>query len=242
MSGMLHPEGPEPVGTYWLRRVLVLLAVAILVLITVGLARVSSGATRTAAPPPAAPVPSVTPTPSTSSTPESSTSPSSSGASSASTSASSPVSSAGAPSTASTQSRRSESASEASATCARDELDVSLSGKQMLKIAQPASFTVTVRNDGDEACRVNFTKLDFELKVSTGKRLVWSSRGCSTATFAVLADLRLDQSVSWPMGWDGRGNLAGCRQPGAEPKAGTYVATAQVTGAKAAKLPITLRK
>jgi hypothetical protein len=238
---MLHPEGPEPVGTYWLRRVLVLLAVAILVLITVGLARMSSGATRTAAPAPAAPVPSVAPTPSTSSTPESNASPSSASAS-PSSSASSSSSSSGAPSTASTQSRRSESASEVSATCARDELDVSLSGKQMLKIAQPASFTVTVRNDGDEACRVNFTKLDFELKVSTGKRLVWSSRGCSTATFTVLTDLRLDQSVSWPMGWDGRGNLAGCRQPGAEPKSGTYVATAHVTGAKAAKLPITLRK
>ena len=52
MSGMLHPEGPEPVRTYWLRRVLVILALMILVLISLGLARASSGATRPAAPKP----------------------------------------------------------------------------------------------------------------------------------------------------------------------------------------------
>ena len=46
MSGVLHPEGPEPAQTYWLRRVLVLLAVVILVLVSLGLARASSGATR----------------------------------------------------------------------------------------------------------------------------------------------------------------------------------------------------
>ena len=43
------------------------------------------------------------------------------------------------------------------------------------------------------------------------------------------------------MVWDGRGLAAGCARRGAAPKSGTYLATAQVTGAKAAKLPITLR-
>ena len=43
------------------------------------------------------------------------------------------------------------------------------------------------------------------------------------------------------MVWDGRGLVAGCAQAGSAPKSGTYLATAQVTGAKAVKLPITLR-
>ncbi len=35
MSGVLHPAGPEPAQTYWLRRVLVLLALLIVILVCV---------------------------------------------------------------------------------------------------------------------------------------------------------------------------------------------------------------
>jgi hypothetical protein len=111
----------------------------------------------------------------------------------------------------------------------------------MLKLAQPADFTVTIRNGGDAACTVSLAKSDFEFHVSTGKKLIWSSRACSTATFAVAAKLELDQSMSWVMAWDGRGIAATCTQAAPPPKPGTYRATAQVTGAKAASLPITLR-
>lgn len=230
MSGVLHPEGPEPVRTYWLRRVLVILALVILVLISVGLARVSSGATRTTAAPPPPSAPTLAPSP-------------------AASPSEGPTVSSSSPSTGSTPTPSSSSTSSSSTTtgvttsCERDELQVSVEGKQMLKIAQPASFTVTVRNASDEACTVNLARNDFELEVSTGKTAVWSSRGCSSATFTVVAQLRLDQAVSWPVTWDGRSaTVPGCLQPGAAPKSGTYVATAQVTGAKAAKLPITLRK
>lgn len=236
MSGVLHPEGPEPVRTYWLRRVLVILALVILVLISVGLARVSSGATRTTAAPPPPSAPTLAP------------SPAASPSEGPTVSSSSP--STGSTPTPSTESSSSTSSSSSSSTttgvtasCERDELQVSVEGKQMLKIAQPASFTVTVRNASDEACTINLARNDFELEVSTGKTAVWSSRGCSSATFTVFAQLRLDQAVSWPVTWDGRSaTVPGCLQPGAAPKSGTYVATAQVTGAKAAKLPITLRK
>lgn len=220
MSGVLHPEGPEPVQTYWLRRVLVLLGVVILLLVSLGLARASSGATRTAAPPPVAtvPSPSATPTPS-SATPSASPTP---------TPTSSSAGSAGR--TASVTPR-----------CERDQLTVSLSAKQRLKILQPAAFAITVRNGGDDACQMNLAKIDFELKMTSGKKLIWSSRACSTATFSVVAKLELDQSVSWVMIWDGRSIAAGCTKAGPPPKAGTYLATAQVVGAKAAQLPITLR-
>ena len=111
----------------------------------------------------------------------------------------------------------------------------------MLRTAQPASFTITIRNASDDACQLNLAKSDFELKVTSGKKSIWSSRACSTATFAVVAKLELDQSVSWVMVWDGRATAVGCTQAGSPLKAGTYLATAQVTGAKAATLPITMR-
>ncbi len=230
MSGVLHPEGPEAAQTYWLRRVLVLLAVVILVLVSVGVAGASMGATRQPKPPAAAAgpadAPSASPTPTT--TP-SAPSPTKSAA------PRSPVPSA------SSSVDKSGSAAVVTPTCARQDLRAALTGKQMLKLNQPAAFTVAVRNDSDETCRVDLTRNDFELKVTAGKKLLWSSKSCSTATFVVAAKLDLDQSMSWSMLWDGRGTAAGCAVPGAELKRGTYLATATVTGAKAAELPITLR-
>ena len=111
----------------------------------------------------------------------------------------------------------------------------------MLKLARPASFKVTLRNVGDETCLLTLAKADFELKVSSGDKVVWSSKSCSTAVFAVAAKLEIDQTVSWTIAWDGRGSAAGCATVGTPPKAGTYLATAQVAGGKVAKLPITLR-
>lgn len=221
MSGVLHPEGPEPVQTYWLRRVLVLLALVLLVMISLGLARASSGATRVVAAPSPTPVPTLSASPTSSSVPAVSASPT--------------------PTTSSPAARSSAAAVRFTPNCARNQLSVSVGGKQMLTVAQPTAFTVTVRNGGDDACLLNLAKIDFELRVASGKQLVWSSRACSTATFAVAAKLELDQSVSWVMGWDGRETRAGCTQAGPALKSGTYVATAQMAGAKAASLPITLR-
>ena len=245
MSGMLHPEGPEPVRTYWLRRILVILALLILVLVLVslGLARGSSGATRTAAPP-AAPSPSESlsaspPTTSSSTSSPPSTSPSPSVASTTgTTSTASPGSSSDA---AARRSARDSAATAVTPACERKSLQATLLGKQMLKLARPASFQVTIRNVGDETCLLSLAKADFELKVSSGKKVVWSTKSCSTAVFAVAAKLELDQTVSWTIVWDGRATAAGCATAGTPPKPGTYLATAQVAGGKVAKLPITLR-
>lgn len=242
MSGVLHPEGPEPVRTYWLRRVLVILALMILVLISLGLARASSGATRPAAPPPVAPSPTVSlsPSPTLTSGPVSSptsASPSPSVSSARSTSTASPSSS----SDASAQRSARDAATTATPACERKQLQATLVGRQMLKLARPASFKVTLRNEGDETCLLSLAKADFELKVSSGKKVVWSSKSCSTAVFAVAAKLELDQTLSWLIAWDGRSTGAGCVTAGTPPKPGTYLATAQVSGGKTAKLPITLR-
>ena len=94
----------------------------------------------------------------------------------------------------------------------------------MLKLSQPAAFTVTIRNDSDETCRVSLTRTDFELKVTAGKKLLWSSRSCTTATFVVAAKLDLDQSMSWAMLWDGRGTVRRLCASRAELKRGTYLA------------------
>ena len=230
MSGVLHPEGPEAAQTYWLRRVLVLLALVILVLVSVGVAGASMGATRQANPPAvvAGPAESASATPTPATTPTATASATSSAPADASPS---PPSSAG----------KSGSAAVVTPTCARKDLKTALTGKQMLKLSQPAAFSVTVRNNSDETCRVSLTRNDFELKVTAGKKLLWSSKACSTATFVVAAKLDLDQSMSWSMLWDGRGIAAGCAVPGAALKRGTYLATATVAGTKPAELPVTLR-
>lgn len=225
MSGVLHPAGPEPAQTYWLRRALVLLALLILVLVSIGVAGASMGATRQQTPAPAAvPAAAGTPVPSASLSP----SPTPSGTSTP------------APSSSSSVSARDRAAAVAPA-CERKDLKTAVAGKQMLKLSQPAAFTITVRNDSDQTCRLQLTRNDFELKITSGKQVLWSSKSCTTATFVVAAKLELDQEMTWPVTWDGRGTAAGCVQPGPELKRGTFRANAQVAGAKPAVLPVTLR-
>ena len=233
MSGVLHPEGPEPAQTYWLRRALVLVALLILVLVSVGVAG-AMGATRQGASQDPAAVTSAPASSAASTSSAGSPGPSPSGADPSSARSPSPS-----PSTSSAVDKSRPAA--AIALCNPKNLKLAVAGKQMLKVNKPAGFTVTVRNDGDATCRVNLTRNDFELKVTTGKKLLWSSKACSTATFLVAAKLDLDQSVSWAMLWDGRGVAAGCTQPGPEVKRGTYLTTATLTGVKPAELPVTLR-
>ena len=244
MSGVLHPEGPEPAQTYWLRRALVLVALLILVLVSVGVAG-AMGATRQGAAQDPAAVPSAsvsgTASDATSTPPSGSSGSGPSGADPGSARSPSPSPSTSSAANKADKADKAGPAAAAIATCNPENLKLTVAGKQMLKVNKPAGFTVTVRNDGDENCRLNLTRNDFELKVTTGKKLLWSSKACSTATFLVAAKLDLDQSMSWAMLWDGRGVAAGCSQPGPELKRGTYLTTATLTGVKPAELPVTLR-
>lgn len=264
MSGMLHPVGPEPARTYWVRRG-ILLAVVLVVLLGVVLAVASltKSAVATAPPPVIAPVDTPSPTPSTSlGTPTAGVQPTTSGTPSAATSASPAVSgspqpsstagsvpaaspsgsTAGGPSTApSSQPTPTPTAKATPAgtpDCRPGDLDVTLKGERSLKPGENNTFKLAVANGGAQTCLASVTDKNFELKIYSGKDRIWSSQDCVKALKDFDKKLASKADVAWTMTWNGERSVAGksCKTGSDTPRPGTYWATAQLTGADPVQL------
>lgn len=257
MSSVLHPVGPEPPQTYWLRRAAVIGAaiLALIVMIAVIVSQNSSGSVvaqptpSVAAPSPSlsgpapyTPTPTPTPTPIVSAGSQATNSPSSS--SSATKKASAEENgSAKAEAEAKTKASATPSA-KASAkakptgpvACPAAELRPTLTGEQKLKRQQSNAFAISLINGSGQTCTVKVGGDNFELKIYSGKDRIWSSNDCSTAVKPMEKKLAKEQAVAWKMIWDGRRSKSDCKQRPEIPKAGTYFATAQLAGAKPVQL------
>lgn len=245
MSGVLHPMGPEPAQTYWIRRA-VLLAVVLLLAAAVvfGVASLTKAAVATAPPPPippavTSPTPSTTPRPSTTvSTPPAGSTPS------GGPSASAPTSSAPSSSTAAKPSATPSAKPSPTATvigtpdCVPAGLRVTLKGDRSLSPGQNSTFTLALVNPGARTCLTSVTDKNFELKIYSGKDRIWSSQDCGKALAAFDKKLAPGAGVSWTMTWNGERSVKGkeCKRGADTPQAGTYWATAQLDGAKPVQL------
>ena len=241
MSGVLHPTGPEPARTYWVRRG-VLLAVILLLAVGVVLAvaNLTKAAVATAPPPPLPagnPAASPTPTASGASTPASAAptpGPSTSRASSPapSTPVSSPPAAASPSASASAQPGPSATVV-GTPDCRPAELQVKLAGDRRLSVGENTTFTVSLVNAGRLTCLTSVTAANFELKVYSGKDRIWSSRDCAKTLAPFDKKLAAKGVVAWKMTWDGERSVAGtsCRRGTDKLRGGTYWATAQLKGA-----------
>lgn len=260
----MRPVGPQPEQVYWRRRLLVMAAALLLVALVVALvvAGTSTGSAVSAQPSPppvTAPAPaSVTPsafaTPSVTTTPSITSTPSS-------TAASDPASpqpslSAGSSASASASTSRSPSASSspkaspspspkrtktAPARCSASDLRTTLVGKQKLKPKQATTFALSLINGSDATCIVSVQPTSFELKIYSGTDRIWSSDDCAAAVKPISTKVKSEDAVRWSMRWDGRRSQKGCKSRPEIPRAGTYVATAQLKGAKPVRLRLILR-
>lgn len=235
MSSVLHPVGPEPPQTYWLRRALVLTA-AILVLAVVVVLIVSqtnNSSAISASPAPTAPTASAA---SAAPTPASTASPRPAGAPSAST-------------TTTTKPKASGTASAKPAkptkvpilACPADQLRATLTGKTRLKPKKSNTFVISLINGSGQTCRLAVNGANFELKIYSGTDRIWSSDDCSKAVKKINKTVRAERAVAWRMTWDGRRSRDDCKRRPEIPKAGTYFATAQYDGAKPVQLRMILR-
>jgi hypothetical protein len=219
MSTVLHPVGPEPAQTYWVRRFAVL-GVVIVVLAVIG-ALIANGTTSgsavQASPPPlvTAETPSPTPTPSAPTA--------------------SPTPATAAPITAAAQTPPSQPVA-----CTPGSLRPTLTGKQQLKPTQANTFTLSLINGSGQACVAQVTRDNFELKIYSGTDRIWSSRDCATAVKPMTRKLGPEQAVEWSMSWNGRRSRAGCQSRPEIPRPGTYYATAQLAGAEPVQLRMIL--
>jgi hypothetical protein len=255
MSSVLHPVGPEPSPTYWVRRAVVVGAAVLVLAIVIAL--IVNGTSRGSAvqpnpsPPAAATVaadtPSPTPMTSTTHTPGTLDSESASAEPTGSGSAT-PASSASAQSktSASATPKPSSSATKKApagpTACAASDLRPTLTGKQRVKPKQPNTFALSLINGSGQTCIVTVSSKNFQLKIYSGKDRIWSTNDCAAVVKPITQKVAREQAVSWKLTWDGRRSRSECRQRPEIPRAGTYIVTAQLDGAKAVRLRMILHK
>jgi hypothetical protein len=262
MSGVLHPMGPEPAQTYWVRRaVLVAVVLLLAVIVVFGVANLTKAAVATAPPPaipPAgtSPSPSTVSSPATTSTPSAAASPAPSTASGGASASAAPPKSAGPsgstaakpPATPTTQPSAATKTPATQPTpvitvigtpdCRPAALRVKVSGDRTLSPGQNTTFTLSLVNGAALTCLTSVTDKNFELKIYSGQDRIWSSRDCARSLAAFDKKLAPRAGVAWKMAWNGERSVKGkdCKSGTDTPTAGVYWATAQLNGAKPVQL------
>ena len=234
MIGLVHPVGPETAGTYWTRRGFVIgatVVLAIALVLTIG--GTSSGSAAQASPSTPAsayPVPSATsPNPPQTAPPT----PSVVDFSSTSAATASPQP------TASKKKKKKKGHPKPVACPARD-LRPTLTGRIRLAPKQRTRFQLSLINGSGRTCTARVTRKNFELKISSGKGQLWSTRDCPSAIHTISRKLGSEHAVAWSLTWNGKRSKANCKSARQVPKPGRYAATARLDGAEPVKLRMTI--
>lgn len=240
MSAVLHPVGPEPAQTYWVRRLVVMVVAVILLAIVITLLG-NVGRGQQAEP---AVLPRATPSPTMSAsrpTTASTAVPDSSGAVPSAATSTSPAPASTQPSN-SVQASRGKVAAAQPQTCPASLLRATLTGGQQLKPTQPTTFHLSVINGSTQTCVVAVSTETFELKIYSGTDRIWSSKDCASLVKPVKAIVESEKSIEWQMTWNGHRSARTCKIRPEIPRPGTYFATAQLDGARPVQLRILLHR
>ena len=231
MIGLLHPVGPETAGTYWARRACItaitIVFGGVLVLINNGMGSGSAAQASLADP-------SVTPTPSVilpSPLPTAAGGPSAIGISST---AAAPESPTPTPST-------KKKAQHSPVSCRAKDLRTTLTGRIHLAPRQRTAFQLSLINASNRTCVAKITRKNFELKISSRNRRIWSTNDCRAAINPISSKLSSDRAVGWSLTWNGKRSKAGCAFARQAPKPGSYVATARLDGVAPVKLRMIMK-
>lgn len=237
MSSVLHPQGPEQPRTYWLRRVGVIAAVLVMLVVIVWAFR--PGGADTAAVPSQEPT-SETSTAPTSSNPSSPT-PSATRSASPSVSASARSSASSKPSASAKPSSTPSPSRAAPVACKASEVRVALTGDTRASSGKNHVFTVTAVNSSDTSCVLDVDAASFELRIYSGTDRIWSTADCTKWLPTVKQTLGAQKDVDWKITWQGARSKDDCGLATSLLAPGTYVATALLDGAKPAQVVMQLR-
>lgn len=251
MSGLLHPVGPHSAATYWLRRALVVGVLAAVIALVVALV---TPAPRQQAVPAAAPSPSAvmgtamtasarpSPSPSLSGSPAPA-SPSSTGATVKPSATAPPKAKpkANAKPRAKQTTPPAKSPNQPVASCAPSQLRVTLDGPSQLSPGQPTTFTLSVANAAATRCLARVAGDNFELRIYSGADRIWSSADCPAVIRPLKKQLAAKQAVRWQQKWNGRRSATKCASRPELPRPGTYITTAELSGAGAVQARTILR-
>jgi hypothetical protein len=98
-----------------------------------------------------------------------------------------------------------------------------------------------VINGGPTTCTVNVSPATFVLTIYSGRDRIWTTADCAAAVKPIVKRVASQAAVEWQLRWNGRRSLNGCKQRPEIPRAGTYLATAELQGAKPVRLRMVLR-
>ncbi|MGJ3508959.1 hypothetical protein [Enemella sp. A6] len=246
MSSLVRPVGPDSPRTYWARRVVVLLAVLVAVALLMWLLwPKGSEPVATAPSTPQTPAASE-PTPDPSETAGQETSPP---AGSSPTPAPSPTqapSSSAPPTTTQPSPSATPTATPtptptAVAACKPDDLRVTLTGPPKVTAGKTVDFELSVINGGSGPCALKIGPDNFELKVYSGTDRIWTTKNCADWVPKLAAELPPEKATTWTMAWPAKRSADKCKIRDEVLRPGTYVATAQLEGAKAVQHVMSLR-
>lgn len=238
MDTLLHPAGPEPERTYWIRRAVVLgvlvLVLALVVWAVAGLfgdkkdttdggpvvASTTPAATMTESqgiPSPSA-VTSDSPSevPSTAATTAAATSPKAS---------TTPASTSSRPSPAPTTSKPTPTGPVA---CDPTKVTPGVEGATRVNTGRSVNLKVSLTTA--TTCILDFAKSPFELRVYSGSDRIWSTNDCSTYKPSGTTTLKPGTVWSYVVTWDTKRSLGDCKVSDGYLQPGTYVATAVLSG------------
>jgi len=181
VSTLLRPTGPLPPGVYWVRRVLVVLAVLV-VLVALWWVFLRSDASPTSAEPTPSNTPALSPTPSQTRTTTPSVSPTTS-----------------------------PSSSPAQPECAAKAIEVSVTtDRNDYREGVQPTFTLTVTNTGDVTCRRDVGQRALELIVTSGDVQAWSSDDCNPGGPSAVRVFGPGDEFVQPVTWSRQLSEPGC--------------------------------
>ncbi len=246
MDALLHPQGPEDEQTYWVRRaVVILVAVVVLSLLLWGVTRLFGGGGGSD---PVAAQPQNSPGLATSSASAAKTA--SSAATSAKPAASSAKASTAAATSAKASATKASSAKPSAAVttasgvvgCDPAKISAAVTGSGSVKSGSTTTITTSLTNTGPNACILDFAKNPLELKIYSGRDRIWTSAHCEA--WAPQGTVTLKPKVAWSyeQKWPTLRSAQDCVLKKDYLLPGTYVVTAQLSGAQPAQLVMGLKR
>lgn len=228
MNSVIHPSGPEPENTYWLRRgifvVAFLLALGLIWWVLSGLFGGDDRSTVAATPqnPSSLASAEATPSPSASPSASASASPSASASASSTPSASASQTPSQSPTPTPTPS--------APAECQGGDVSLSLDGSRSPKIGAGAAYTITMKSE--KGCTLDLAKTPVQLAVTSGSDRIWTTVHCPAWAPKGKADLTGGKSFAAKVNWQGKRSHDGCKLDAQVLRPGTYRVSATMDGAE----------
>lgn len=249
MSSLVRPVGPDGPRTYWARRIVVLMAVLIVVALLMWILWPKGGdpvatvpstpqtpTTTPESPSPESPSPEPTPSPTAQDT--TTAQPETPAASTSPTPEQTP---AAPPETTRAPTPTPTPTPTAAAACKPEDLRVTLTGPPTVNAGKAVTFELSVINGGQAPCALTINADNLELKVYSGTDRIWTTNHCTDWVPNLTDELAPEKATTWSMAWPAKRSAGECTIRDDVLRPGTYVATAQLDGAKPVQHVMRLR-